>query len=328
MSILQRPGWTNKQLVEEARGSGDPFRRKISSMFDKASLGNVPFYTISKVISALKREFPGKDIADISEEDIRNVMKTTAALSAPPAAVPGSPSMTWGTLSHGLPRKTRTVWSPEKAPEGYDPIEASIKKAENTRQEKQDNQNKESELFTKNFGMKFDRADIQKSYNNSYKSTVGIEIVSKIPFTSKDISAIRDVFDYSGDIEGEDSDKAAQGDLPPASIGKGDATGYAIEFDIPNDNLFISAIINQSRVIKITNEFRDDIEDAIGREVYVHVYPPTPSKEDDSELGTPDPVAHKESVKLSSTQVDKLLREKAIKRKQDMFNHEERNLWR
>lgn len=314
MSILRRIGWANRELVTEARTSRNPLRSRIQTIIDKASLGNVPFYTITKIIDKLSREYPGVDPSQITDEQIHRAAKDVAALSfGGNAFVNKDPDST---------RKSPIMWAPEPAAPGTTKdtlLQQSINKANATRAEKQANLNKETELFQKNFGMKFNPQEIQAAYDASYTNSVGIEIIGKEPFTAADIAAIRDVFDYQGEIEGDPSSDSG---LPPNQLNKRFGTaGHVLEFDVPNDGFFMSSTINPSRIAAITNDFKSDIEDAIGRTVEVVVHPPTPSKED---LGEPTPIKE-ESVKLSKKQVDNLIRENAIARKQSCFRHEERS---
>lgn len=71
MSILNRPGWANRQLINEGRLHSDELKQRITNLFQRTSLGNSPTYTVAKIADFLRRE-KGDDISinEISDEDI------------------------------------------------------------------------------------------------------------------------------------------------------------------------------------------------------------------------------------------------------------------
>jgi hypothetical protein len=71
MSILNRPGWTNKPLINEGLLHSDGLKQRIANLFRRTSLGNSPTYIVGKIADALRMEL-GKefDIDSIADEDI------------------------------------------------------------------------------------------------------------------------------------------------------------------------------------------------------------------------------------------------------------------
>lgn len=71
MSILNRPGWANRQLINEGRLHSDELKQRITNLFQRTSLGNSPTYTVGKIADLLRRE-KGDDISinQITDEDI------------------------------------------------------------------------------------------------------------------------------------------------------------------------------------------------------------------------------------------------------------------
>jgi hypothetical protein len=71
MSILNRPGWANRVIVNEGRLHSDELKQRITNLFVRTSLGNSPTYAVSKIADILRRE-KGEDvdINEIADEDI------------------------------------------------------------------------------------------------------------------------------------------------------------------------------------------------------------------------------------------------------------------
>lgn len=71
MSILNRPGWANRPLINEGRLHSDELKQRITNLFQRTSLGNSPTYTVGKIADLLRRE-KGDDISinEITDEDI------------------------------------------------------------------------------------------------------------------------------------------------------------------------------------------------------------------------------------------------------------------
>lgn len=71
MSILNRPGWANKPLINEGLLHTDGLKQRIANLFKRTSLGNSPTYVVGKVADALRMEL-GKefDVDSIADEDI------------------------------------------------------------------------------------------------------------------------------------------------------------------------------------------------------------------------------------------------------------------
>jgi hypothetical protein len=74
MSILKRPGWANKEILEEGRLYNDLLKNKIGKMFDRLSLGYSPNHVIDKISYLVKKQYGEKyNINDIKDEDIINI---------------------------------------------------------------------------------------------------------------------------------------------------------------------------------------------------------------------------------------------------------------
>jgi len=71
MSILNRPGWANRPIINEGRLHSDDLKQRITNLFQRTSLGNSPTYTVGKIAEILRRE-NGEDIEinEITDEDI------------------------------------------------------------------------------------------------------------------------------------------------------------------------------------------------------------------------------------------------------------------
>lgn len=71
MSILNRPGWANKSLLNEGRLHSDELKQRITNLFRRTSLGNSPTYVVGKIAEILRREKGDDvDINEITDEDI------------------------------------------------------------------------------------------------------------------------------------------------------------------------------------------------------------------------------------------------------------------
>jgi len=71
MSILNRPGWANRTIVNEGRLHSDELKHRITNLFRRTSLGNSPTYAVGKIADILRREKGDDiDINDIADEDI------------------------------------------------------------------------------------------------------------------------------------------------------------------------------------------------------------------------------------------------------------------
>lgn len=71
MSILNRPGWANKQIINEGLLHTDGLKQRIANLFTRTSLGNSPTYVVGKIADALRDEKGEEyDINTIADEDI------------------------------------------------------------------------------------------------------------------------------------------------------------------------------------------------------------------------------------------------------------------
>lgn len=71
MSILNRPGWANKPLINEGLLHTDGLKQRIANLFKRTSLGNSPTYVVGKIADALRMELgKGFNIDSIADEDI------------------------------------------------------------------------------------------------------------------------------------------------------------------------------------------------------------------------------------------------------------------
>jgi hypothetical protein len=71
MSILNRPGWANRSIINEGRLHSDDLKQRITNLFQRTSLGNSPTYTVGKIADFLRKEKGNDvDINDITDEDI------------------------------------------------------------------------------------------------------------------------------------------------------------------------------------------------------------------------------------------------------------------
>jgi len=71
MSILNRPGWANRSILNEGRLHSDELKQRITNLFVRTSLGNSPTYVVNKISDILRKEKGDDvDINDIADEDI------------------------------------------------------------------------------------------------------------------------------------------------------------------------------------------------------------------------------------------------------------------
>lgn len=71
MSILNRPGWNNRVIVNEGRLHSDELKQRITNLFKRTSMGNSPTYAVGKIAEILRREKGDEvDINDVTDEDI------------------------------------------------------------------------------------------------------------------------------------------------------------------------------------------------------------------------------------------------------------------
>jgi hypothetical protein len=74
MSILNRPGWANKEIITEGRLHNDKLKERIGRMFDRLSLGYSPNHVIDKIAEYIKSKNGEKiDINKLSDDYIINV---------------------------------------------------------------------------------------------------------------------------------------------------------------------------------------------------------------------------------------------------------------
>ena len=71
MSILNRPGWAGKIVINEGLLHSDGLKQRIANLFTRTSLGNSPTYVVGKIADTLRDE-KGEDfdINDVADEDI------------------------------------------------------------------------------------------------------------------------------------------------------------------------------------------------------------------------------------------------------------------
>jgi hypothetical protein len=82
MSILNRPGWANRQVITEGRVYQDELKKRILSLFDRPSLGRSPNYVVDNIYnSILASHGQGEEMIDtnsINDEDIIKITIDTA----------------------------------------------------------------------------------------------------------------------------------------------------------------------------------------------------------------------------------------------------------
>lgn len=71
MSILIRPGWMHRTIINEGRLHSDELKQRITNLFKRTSLGNSPTYVVGKIAEILRREKGDDvDINHVTDEDI------------------------------------------------------------------------------------------------------------------------------------------------------------------------------------------------------------------------------------------------------------------
>lgn len=74
MNIIKRPGWANRELLEEGRLHNDKLKDKIGKMFDRLSLGYSPNHVIDKIASTIRFQQGEKlDLNKISNDYIMQI---------------------------------------------------------------------------------------------------------------------------------------------------------------------------------------------------------------------------------------------------------------
>jgi hypothetical protein len=71
MSILNRIGWANREIINEGLLHSDGLKQRITNLFKRTSLGNSPTYVVCKIADTLKEELgEDYDINEVTDEDI------------------------------------------------------------------------------------------------------------------------------------------------------------------------------------------------------------------------------------------------------------------
>jgi len=71
MSILNRIGWANREIINEGLLHSDGLKQRIANLFKRTSLGNSPTYVVGKIADTLKEELgEDYDINEVTDEDI------------------------------------------------------------------------------------------------------------------------------------------------------------------------------------------------------------------------------------------------------------------
>lgn len=80
MSILNRPGWANRKLINEGRVYQDELKRRILDLFDRPSLGRSPNYVVDNIYDTLRSQNNNEDFdtSSINDEDIIKITIDTA----------------------------------------------------------------------------------------------------------------------------------------------------------------------------------------------------------------------------------------------------------
>jgi len=80
MSILNRPGWANRKLINEGRVYQDELKRRILDLFDRPSLGRSPNYVVDNIYNTLRSQNNNEDFdtSSINDEDIIKITIDTA----------------------------------------------------------------------------------------------------------------------------------------------------------------------------------------------------------------------------------------------------------
>ena len=311
MSILKRPGWNNIQLIDEARGAGDPLHRRIQGMYQKDSLQGCAYYVIKKVIDYLRRTYKDKPIDELTDDEIKEGMSVVTALSRPP------------TVKQQINAPTNEepiIKAPELRTGGsYEQdLQATIDKARDTR-----------------------HSNIANNELNATISQVGspntaiIEIIASRDLSPQDLQKVKDFFNMQ-DIETDRIDNL---------LGSGQSV-TSIDIEVPRNHALSREIsMKGPRVIRntISSNLEDLIngayeDDPINFDVIVH---PAADLLDDGEipvqspeLDTPAPQKQyqgsyqEESFKLNAKQINQLmveqrrnsLRHKVLLEKRNTFN--------
>lgn len=80
MSILNRPGWASRKLINEGRVYQDELKRRILDLFDRPSLGRSPNYVVDNIYNTLRSQNNNEDFdtSSINDEDIIKITIDTA----------------------------------------------------------------------------------------------------------------------------------------------------------------------------------------------------------------------------------------------------------
>jgi hypothetical protein len=71
MSILNRIGWANREIINEGLLHSDGLKQRIANLFKRTSLGNSPTYVVGKIADTLREELgEDYDINEVTDEDI------------------------------------------------------------------------------------------------------------------------------------------------------------------------------------------------------------------------------------------------------------------
>jgi hypothetical protein len=71
MSILNRIGWANREIINEGLLHTDGLKQRIANLFKRTSLGNSPTYVVGKIADTLREELgEDYDINEVTDEDI------------------------------------------------------------------------------------------------------------------------------------------------------------------------------------------------------------------------------------------------------------------
>jgi hypothetical protein len=71
MSILNRLGWANREIINEGLLHTDGLKQRIANLFKRTSLGNSPTYVVGRIADTLKEELgEDYDINSVTDEDI------------------------------------------------------------------------------------------------------------------------------------------------------------------------------------------------------------------------------------------------------------------
>lgn len=71
MSILNRLGWANREIINEGLLHTDGLKQRIANLFKRTSLGNSPTYVVGRIADTLREEIgEDYDINEVTDEDI------------------------------------------------------------------------------------------------------------------------------------------------------------------------------------------------------------------------------------------------------------------